>query len=484
MKNNIIGKKKFTKKNQKNFANMSCDYNPIHVDPLTARRLIPGRCIVHGINILLTGLNFLFEKKINFKFNKMKFILFNPIYIDEKVYFIRKIKNQKLIVSIKNHSITFAEIVLEKIKQDQIKKSYIGNKYPNKINKINKIKKNNKIEKFEKLIPSKKNYEVNLNNFSFSKNYANTKNILNTNQFKAILSLSYFVGMVCPGLNSILSSIEINFNNNEVENKKVSFLVEKFYKGINLIKIKFSGNLYGEIKVFLHPGYISQPSIKKIKRLIKPKEFVGINSLIIGGSRGLGELTAKILTSGNGNVNITYFNGKKEALKLKKIIKFETKQNCKTEKLDILSDSFKNKVKRFSNYDFIFYYATPKIFRKKKDNFDDKIFKNFYKYYVKKFILMCNLLDKKISKKLIVFFPSTIFIKESPHYLKEYVQTKIIAEKEIKKLNRRFSKLKVIVFRLPKLKTDQTSEIIASFKNENIETMVPIIRSVISKNSL
>ena len=96
---------------------------------------------------------------------------------------------------------------------------------------------------------------------------------------------------------------------------------------------------------------------------------------------------------------------------------------------------------------------------------------------------MCNLLDKKISKKLIVFFPSTIFIKESPHYLKEYVQTKIIAEKEIKKLNRRFSKLKVIVFRLPKLKTDQTSEIIASFKNENIETMVPIIRSVISKNS-
>ena len=67
MKNNIIGKKQFTKKNQKNFANMSCDYNPIHVDPLTARRLIPGRCIVHGINILLTGLNFLFEKKINFK---------------------------------------------------------------------------------------------------------------------------------------------------------------------------------------------------------------------------------------------------------------------------------------------------------------------------------------------------------------------------------------------------------------------------------
>ena len=62
MKNNLIGKKQFTEKNQKDFASISCDYNPIHVDPLMARRLITGQRIVHGVNILLTGLNFLFKK--------------------------------------------------------------------------------------------------------------------------------------------------------------------------------------------------------------------------------------------------------------------------------------------------------------------------------------------------------------------------------------------------------------------------------------
>ena len=51
-----------------------------------------------------------------------------------------------------------------------------------------------------------------------------------------------------------------------------------------------------------------------------------------------------------------------------------------------------------------------------------------------------------------------------------------------KKFNNRFLKIKIITIRLPKLKTDQTSEIITSFKNENIKIMVPIIRSIISKN--
>ena len=35
---------------------------------------------------------------------------------------------------------------------------------------------------------------------------------------------------------------------------------------------------------------------------------------------------------------------------------------------------------------------------------------------------MCNLLDKKINKKLVVFFPSTVFIKKTPRYLKEYAK--------------------------------------------------------------
>jgi len=58
MKNFIIGKKFFTHEDQLKFSKISCDFNHIHIDPLSVRKTIHGIQIVHGVNLLLTGLNF------------------------------------------------------------------------------------------------------------------------------------------------------------------------------------------------------------------------------------------------------------------------------------------------------------------------------------------------------------------------------------------------------------------------------------------
>jgi len=42
-------------------------------------------------------------------------------------------------------------------------------------------------------------------------------------------------------------------------------------------------------------------------------EFAGQRALIVGGSRGLGELTAKIIAAGGGHTIITYSVGKEDA---------------------------------------------------------------------------------------------------------------------------------------------------------------------------
>ena len=93
MKTKLIGKKKFTVKNQKDFAGISCDYNPIHVNALIARRSVSGSQIVHGVNILLTALNLLFKNKYYFKFNKIKCTFHNPANIGEYISFIKNIYN-------------------------------------------------------------------------------------------------------------------------------------------------------------------------------------------------------------------------------------------------------------------------------------------------------------------------------------------------------------------------------------------------------
>src|SRR3954464_10855593 len=39
------------------FAELSGDYNPLHTDPIAARRTQFGNCVVHGVLVLLWALN-------------------------------------------------------------------------------------------------------------------------------------------------------------------------------------------------------------------------------------------------------------------------------------------------------------------------------------------------------------------------------------------------------------------------------------------
>ena len=47
----------FTPQDQADFADLSLDWNPMHVDAVAARRLLSGRQVVHGIHTLLHAIN-------------------------------------------------------------------------------------------------------------------------------------------------------------------------------------------------------------------------------------------------------------------------------------------------------------------------------------------------------------------------------------------------------------------------------------------
>ena len=380
-------------------------------------------------------------------------------------------------IKIINKSTIFSIIILT-YERNKFKKEIItNNKYCKIINKAN----TNYINKnFLGIKKNNRYYKINLNNFKLSNKYANIKRFLNQSQFKELLSLSYFVGMVCPGLNSILSSLDINLDNKIIKNNNIKFFLKKFDKRINLLQINFSNSIFGKINSFTYSGEVAQPSIKKIKKYVNEKEFLGTNSLIIGGSRGLGELTAKILVSGGANITATYYQGVTEAKKLKQNIERETSQNCNITKLNVLDKNFKNEIKKLLKHDFIFYYPTPKIFNTKNENFDFKKFKYYYKFYVKKFIELCRAIERYSDKQIIIFYPSTIYVLSQLDNFKEYVKAKLVAEKKIKEINQNFKKVKIISNRLPQLDTDQTAGIIKTFKSNNIKIMIPIIRSLIS----
>jgi len=52
----------FTHQDQLNFAQLSGDYNPMHISPIAARRLMYGKQVVNGVHVLLRVLdNFIAE---------------------------------------------------------------------------------------------------------------------------------------------------------------------------------------------------------------------------------------------------------------------------------------------------------------------------------------------------------------------------------------------------------------------------------------
>ena len=58
----LVASRTFTLEDQNTFAKFSGDFNPIHVDPIFARRTISGQCVVHGIHGLMWALDSLFSK--------------------------------------------------------------------------------------------------------------------------------------------------------------------------------------------------------------------------------------------------------------------------------------------------------------------------------------------------------------------------------------------------------------------------------------
>ena len=67
----------------------------------------------------------------------------------------------------------------------------------------------------------------------------------------------------------------------------------------------------GELHAILRPKPCRQTAAVELARLVGKDEFSGQRAVVIGGSRGLGEVTAKLLALGGADVSITYHLGKR-----------------------------------------------------------------------------------------------------------------------------------------------------------------------------
>lgn len=463
------------------FAKCSGDYNPIHIDPVLSRRLMFGEPIVHGIHVVLWALDSWLSGKKNKKINIVKLNVGFPKAVVLKDSVVSKLSNE-----------TKDEAVIEIIQKDVVC-SKIKINYTLESNNNSELSSTGFINGYppdelprELNFEDLKNCNGILNQFldqqKFSDVFPNVYKHIGAFYSATLLSSTRVVGMYCPGLNSLISSLEFSFSENDLKDSRLKYEVSKIDERFNMLFIKMvSTNFNAKIRTFMRPSPINQLGYLDVVSQVKPDEFKGQKVLIVGGSRGLGEITTKILVAGGASVRFTYNRGLKDAEKIEKELRYHKKFVTKV-KLDVLN---------FSSYDSIidddwtpshcYYFATPFIFSGVKGIFSESLFNQFNSVYITAFIKLVNFLKQKGTYNY--FYPSTVAIDEMPENMVEYTISKFSAQKACEILRKSDKSLKIETYKFPRMETDQTVSFLPVKNHDPLEYSLSFIRSFNSANS-
>jgi len=474
-----IGEKHFLDADQLIFAKLSGDYNPVHMDEMAARRLLAGKQVVHGLHLVLWAMEYWFYKNSGIP-QGVKCDFKNPVCVGDKVVFFQeKIKNNKSIIRGSVNGLLCLKItLLFDVETHRDENPNDNSTYTDYV-----LLENVPVP-FEKSPQDQvgRKFKIGLLAVDGKNEFSHCQSRLGDCVFSGLCSLSFFVGMVCPGLHSLFSTLNIRLNVLDKSRSHLFYSVDSFDPRFALFHISVSGVISGELTAFQRPAPVQQASLATLVDEIKTSEFAGTRSLIIGGSRGLGEYTAKLLVAGGGDVVLTYSQGLGDVQRVCDELNAFRPGSGKIQKYNILEDSVEGlALQDIQSIDAVYFFATPKIFRKKYELFDIKIFDEFFYMYVLRFYALCSYLESVRTNPIKIFLPSSVAVTERPDDLAEYAMAKMSSELLAEEINKSYKRVSVVVLRLPRLETDQTATISKVPAAPMLDTMLLVTRLVSGK---
>jgi len=458
---------------QAQFAALSGDRNPMHVDPLSARRLLTGLPVVHGIHVLLTALEY-WQRDAHDAATLLECTFNHAINVGDEVVFQQKSDDGQVVIEAQVAGLACARVRLSAIAMSGALAAPIA------------------ITTLEDPLRDRLDIPVDLPaDQQVARRYvlgiAPTEDLpahfphacrhLGVERVSGLLALSYFVGMVCPGLHSILSTVNLRLGDPPVDAAAIALVVDSYDERFRRFQISISGALTGNLTAFLRPPPQRQPAMDEICRAVAADEFKGTRSLVIGASRGLGELVAKVLAAGGGDVAISYARGRADVERVAAEISASGRVLSEIVQIDVTTDTF-DRID-LEHLDAVYFFATPRIYRKKAGVFVDALFQEFVDIYVKGLYALCERIESlPLDRKVRVYVPSSIFVVERPDGLAEYAMAKAAAEVLIADINRAYKRVRILATRLPRLSTDQTSSLLRTPSGDNLAAVLPIVRTM------
>ena len=466
--------KTFTAQDQLWFAGLSGDFNPIHVDALQARRTNAGTLLVHGLHTVFWCLNEAAAANGPFPtIRSFRVRFLKPVYVGELV---------EAVISRSDDRNCTLEALIE---GSAVCRIVIG--FGEAASPMAPFLPETATPLHPKLAsePDFREHEGASGRIGFpclheqiEEAFPDACRVLSVPRALSLLTTTTLVGMVCPGLHSMFGGLSVTFCSLTNSQTALDYRVELADERFRIVRMEIAGaGLFGTVESFARRPPTRQASIVELAAHVPKTIFAGATTLVLGGSRGLGEVTAKLLAAGGAHVIITYATGLADAEAIIREIR-EWGGRCDMIPYDIRGESAAQLAALPAQPTHFYHFATPPIFRRKARIFVADRFEQFLLFYVTAFNDIFNVLYAAGGNKLVAFYPSTIFVQERPADMTEYAMAKAAGEVLCADLAEHLANAHVVVNRLPRLATDQTASLIQIDSEDPINILLPLILEV------
>ena len=464
----------FTPDDQRLFARLSGDYNPMHMDPTAARRMLFGRPVVHGIHTLLWAIDaWLAGRGGPVRLRTLKAVFRGPVIVGEAVEMATPVVAAsgavRLEVGANGVKLLTATMTIEE--DGGGARAMPGGEIEAGVCRARSA---------AELAGASGSFPLRLEPALATRLFPAAWRWLPGDQFASLLALSRLVGMEAPGLHSVFTGLELAAVEADAGELVLRYQADGYDERFRLLTVRVaSPGLEGAVTAALRPEPQAQPTFAEVRAVVRPGEFAGERALIIGGSRGIGEVAVKLLAAGGADVKFTYRSGEVDAERLAAEIAAGGVDVGRFA-YDAHADSANLPALRGAGWvpTLMGYFATPFIFSATAGRFSPALFHAFCECYVDDFLAAFHGCGEGTARPRNVLYPSSSALDELPVNMAEYAAAKAAGETLCRSLGKTYRGTRFHCPRLPRLATDQTATLLPVESASPVKTMLGVLRGM------